>query len=338
MAIITRAKSTVYGLTTDLAALQAADQAELARAQAAELVLTNNLAQEVLDRIAGDLANSNSVSYEATTARAAELVLTNDLATEAATARAAELVLTNDLATEVAARIAAVSAEEAARIAGDAHLQNQIDNVLSNTDGAALDSLTEIVTAFQNADSNLNGAITTLANTASTALAAEAATARAAELVLTTDLATEAATARAAELALTTNLATEAATARAAELALANDIAAEAAARAAADAVLDSSLKAYADNAATQGGSLPKLESVVVSGNTIVLTKAPKSGIHGIMNFATVRYLDINGVAYDAPVTIDGSDVTGKTFTIAVDTSNQWDGFSVAVQYIYVNV
>ena len=31
-------------------------------------------------------------------------------------------------------------------------LQNQIDNILSNTDPAALDSLTEIVTAFQDAD------------------------------------------------------------------------------------------------------------------------------------------------------------------------------------------
>jgi hypothetical protein len=42
-------------------------------------------------------------------------------------------------------------------------LQSQITNVLSNVDPTALDSLTEIVTAFEAADANLNGAITSLA-------------------------------------------------------------------------------------------------------------------------------------------------------------------------------
>ncbi|MFZ4504312.1 MAG: hypothetical protein ACOYM1_10200, partial [Methylovulum sp.] len=81
MAVIIRNKSTIYGLVSDLATLQAADATELARAQAAELVLTNNLVSE------------------ASTARAAELLLTTNLAAEAAAARAAELVLRNDLAT-----------------------------------------------------------------------------------------------------------------------------------------------------------------------------------------------------------------------------------------------
>jgi len=300
--LITRAKSSISGLNADLTALYAADATELARAEAAELVLTNNLAAE------------------AVTARAAELLLTNNLTAEASRATAAEGVLQTAITAEETARIAAVSAEETARIAGDAGLQTQINNVLSNVDGVALNSLTEIVTAFQAADSDLNGAITTLASTASTALAAEATTARAAELLLTNNLASEASTARAAELVLTTNLA------------------AEVSARTAADSALDVALKAYADNAATQGGSLPKLETLVVSANKIVLSKAPKSGVNGIMNFATVRYIDGSGVAYDAPVFIDGSDVSGKTYTISVDTSGQWDGFSVSIQYLYVNV
>ena len=199
-------------------------------------------------------------------------------------------------------------------------VQTQINNVLSNVDGVALNSLSEIVTAFQAADSTLNGAITTLASTASTALAAEATTARAAELLLTNNLASEASTARAAELVLTT------------------DLAAEVSARTAADSALDVALKAYADNAATQGGSLPKLEQLIVTANKIVLTKAPKAGINGIMNFGTVRYVDSNGIAYDAPVLADATDVSGKTFIVSVDTSGQWDTFSVAVQYMYVNV
>jgi len=301
MALITRSKSSIAGLNADLTSLYAADATELARAEAAELVLTNNLATE------------------AAAARAAELVLTNNLAAEASTARAAELLLTNNLSAEVSARIADVNTEEAARIAGDAGLQTQINNVLSNVDGAALDSLTEVVAAFQAADSTLNGAITSLATSASSALTTEVNRAEAAELVLRTDLASEVSRAVAAEAVLSAGLSTEVA------------------ARIAADSALDIALKAYADNAATQGGSLPKLETLIVSANKIVLSKAPKAGINGIMNFGTVRYVDGSGVAYDAPVFIDSSDASGKTYIISVDTSGQWDGFSVAIQYLYVN-
>lgn len=43
-------------------------------------------------------------------------------------------------------------------------LQGQINNVLSNVDPVALDSLSEIVSAFQSADSSLNGAISSLSS------------------------------------------------------------------------------------------------------------------------------------------------------------------------------
>ncbi|MFI3135539.1 MAG: hypothetical protein QX197_02055 [Methylococcaceae bacterium] len=108
-------------------------------------------------------------------------------------------------------------------------------------------------------------------------------------------------------------------------------------ARLAAEAALLASAKVYADNSATQGGSLPRVESLIVAANKIVLTNAPKGGIGGIMNFATVRYTDGNGIAYDAPVSVDSSDVTGKTFVVSVDASGEWNGFSVQVQYLYVN-
>lgn len=52
-------------------------------------------------------------------------------------------------------------------------LQTQINNVLSNIDPAALDSLTEIVSAFQGADSNILDAINALSTSSSSALAAE---------------------------------------------------------------------------------------------------------------------------------------------------------------------
>lgn len=53
-----------------------------------------------------------------------------------------------------------VSQEATARAAA-------VSNILANTDNAALDSLTEVVAAFQAADQTVNGAITELANSAS---------------------------------------------------------------------------------------------------------------------------------------------------------------------------
>lgn len=47
--------------------------------------------------------------------------------------------------------------------------QSELDFVKENTDPDALDSLTEVVAAFQQADSNLNGSITLLAQQASAA-------------------------------------------------------------------------------------------------------------------------------------------------------------------------
>jgi hypothetical protein len=77
-----------------------------------------------------------------------------------------------------------------------------LNNVISNVDPAALDSLTEIVAAFQSADGTLNGAITGLTATAATNLSteisnriadvnAEESRAISAELVLTNDLSSE---------------------------------------------------------------------------------------------------------------------------------------------------
>lgn len=66
----------------------------------------------------------------------------------------------------------------------EAGIQSQITNLISNTSPEALDSLSEIVTAFEAADSNLQGAITSLANSASTALDTEEAARIAADQAL----------------------------------------------------------------------------------------------------------------------------------------------------------
>ena len=81
--------------------------------------------------------------------------------------------------------------EATTRAAGDANLQSQIDNLTSNLDPAALDSLTEIVSAFQAADSDLTAAINSLSTTANSAIGQEETRAKAAEAALQTAIDSE---------------------------------------------------------------------------------------------------------------------------------------------------
>ena len=98
-----------------------------------------------------------------------------------ATERDARIAADNDLASDI-------SAEETRALAAEAALGTRIDNVLSNVTPGSLDSLSEVVTAFQAADSNLNGAITSLASSASTGLQDEITRATAAEADLASDI------------------------------------------------------------------------------------------------------------------------------------------------------
>jgi hypothetical protein len=82
----------------------------------------------------------------------------------------------------------AINNEESARIDGDQSLQNQIDFITNNTDPAAIDSLTEVVAAFQEADNDLNSAITNLSNAATSGLSAEISDRIAGDEALTADL------------------------------------------------------------------------------------------------------------------------------------------------------
>lgn len=79
-------------------------------------------------------------------------------------------------------------------------------------------------------------------------------------------------------------------------------------------------------------GIVALLETVVVTDGAITLTHAPAGGVNGIMNFGTVRYIDNEGVAFDAPVVATGD---ARVFNVSTDTAGQWDGNSVQVQYVY---
>lgn len=95
-------------------------------------------------------------------AKGEEIGLKSEIDAEQARAEAAEGVLQDNIDDEVDARIAA-----------DTALQNQINDIISNVDPSALDSLSEIVTAFQNADNDLSAAITAALGTHTSDLAIE---------------------------------------------------------------------------------------------------------------------------------------------------------------------
>lgn len=92
-------------------------------------------------------------------------------------------------------------------------------------------------------------------------------------------------------------------------------------------------IKAYVLGAASTGGAKSILENVVVVGDTITLTHEPRNGVDGIVNFNTVRLIDENAVAYDAPVQASADP---KKFIILTDTMEQWDTKTVKVQYVYL--
>jgi len=108
------------------------------------------------DRVAGDVNLQSQIDSEIARAIAVEGVLTSNLATEVSRATAAEVA--NGVLINTNAQSIVTESSRAQGVEGS--LQGQIDFITSNTDSAALDSLTEIVSAFQNADGTLTGLIT----------------------------------------------------------------------------------------------------------------------------------------------------------------------------------
>jgi hypothetical protein len=170
----------------------------------------------------------------------------------------------------VAADIAsAVAAEASDRSTADANLQSQIDFITTNIDPAAIDSLTEIVAAFQTADGDL---LTTVTSNTS-AINAEVTRATGADTTLQSnidtvagDLATEVTRATGAESDLqdaidvvSAGLATEASTRSSADTTLQGNIdtlsaslASEASTRASADTTLQGNIDTVASDLATE--------------------------------------------------------------------------------------
>jgi hypothetical protein len=170
------------------------------------------------------------------------------------------------LSTEISNRTSAISAEASRATAAEAALGTRIDNVLSNVDGAALDSLTEVVTAFQAADSNLNGAITSLSNSATSALNAEISRATAAEGVIAAGLAQELLDRAAADTTLQGNINT-----------VAGNLSTETSARTSADSTLTANLSSEISRATAAEGVIAANLATEISDRAAAVTAVTNS-------------------------------------------------------------
>ena len=140
--------------------------------------------------------------------------------------------------------------------AGDQNLQNQINNILSNIDPVALDSLTEIVNAFQNSDGSLTDAITALSVSLNTALTQEILDRTTADTALQNNIDAEALARTTADDLLQDNIDAEELARIAGDTTLQTNLDAEALARTAGDTTLQTNLNTVEANLQAQINSI----------------------------------------------------------------------------------
>ena len=134
------------GLQSQIDALDNSTTGDKSNLQAQITSNDNDIA--ALQTDVGTKAAQTALDAEITRAMSAESALASDISDEETRATAAEQ-----------SNAAAIAQEITDRTSGDSALQSQINSIVSNTDPAALDSLTEIVAAFQAADGSITGVV-----------------------------------------------------------------------------------------------------------------------------------------------------------------------------------
>ena len=139
-------------------------EADVASLQADQGVANNaaNIAQEIVDRTAGDTALQNQITAEINSRTTAVQAVQDALDVQEAKQAQDDVDQASALAAEASSRAAGITAEETRAVAAEAALQSQITNILSNTDPASLDSLSEILSHINSEDATLAASIASL--------------------------------------------------------------------------------------------------------------------------------------------------------------------------------
>jgi hypothetical protein len=93
-------------------------------------------------------------------------------------------------------------------------------------------------------------------------------------------------------------------------------------------------IRDFVNNSVRTGGQINVTETLLVTSDRITLSKAPKDGC--IYNYATARG-NIDGLSYDIPVaydsTADGTANAGRVYILSPDAPGDFDGKNVVIQY-----
>lgn len=176
------ATETANRTAADADILEAVSSEATSRASA-DASITAALADEVSARAVAEAAITATILEEETARTAAIATVQASLSTEATTRLNADTKLTTDLSAEVSNRIAAVSAEQAARVAADNVLTSAVATVQANVSAES--------TARINADAQLTTNLAKETEDRIEAVSDEATLRQTADTKLTTDLATE---------------------------------------------------------------------------------------------------------------------------------------------------
>jgi hypothetical protein len=293
-----------------------------------KLYASTEMSTEVVNRLSGDAS--------------VKLYASTELSTEASIRAAADVVLSNNLSTEVAARIA-----------GDNSLNTKVDFIIANVDPAALDSLTEIVSAFQSVDGDLEASILAVLSEHNAEVSFETSARISGDLSLTnalsaeisarisainlehdhhvsgdasvklyasTELSTEASIRAAADVVLSNNLSTEVAARAAADVVLSNNLSTEVVNRTTADATLSTALSIEIDNRMAADWMAEELVTGVEGGTQITTANMFYGGNQDLeiyVNGLRVKYTMIDGQNFDLSIVYDLEE-TDKVIVLGV--------------------
>ena len=148
------AERSYYDLETRFVALES-DSSSATNAAAISQLQTD-LAAEAVSRQSGDTSNSNAITAEISARTTAVAGVQSALDTQEAKQETDKAAHEAAIAQEISDRQTAVAAEAASRASDVAGLQSQITNVLGGALAEDLNSLSEIISAYQAGDTTLS--------------------------------------------------------------------------------------------------------------------------------------------------------------------------------------